>query len=178
MLKSYRFVLSTNSAHFTNSLWDHIILLSKTAKQWSFKWVYVTMSGSYGYRPCTQSTYIYSLYSLYSVWNVYWPYTWDYNTFDVQYIHNIYHILSGLGCQGFIAGCYWIPLCSNKLYSLSPGLMHGPPSYLKEFDNVYVSAVGTSFYSQCVPSNSVHLGFSASAFHWLSERWFICVLAL
>ena len=58
----------------------------------------------------------------------------------------------------------------NKRYSLSPGLMHGPPSYLKEFDNVYVSAVGTSFYSQCVPSNSVHLGFSASAFHWLSER--------
>ncbi len=61
----------------------------------------------------------------------------------------------------------------SMLYSfpLPPGLKHHKqPSYLNEFDNVYVSAVGMSFYSQCVPSNSVHLGFSAAAFHWLSER--------
>jgi len=31
-------------------------------------------------------------------------------------------------------------------------------------------ACGTNFYSQCVPSNTVHLGFSSTSMHWLSKK--------
>ncbi len=75
-----------------------------------------------------------------------------------------------MGCNCRIPAILQPYLLFVLKWVVSPGLMHGPLSYLKEFDNVYVSAVGTSFYSQCVPSGSVHLGFSAAAFHWLSER--------
>lgn len=53
-----------------------------------------------------------------------------------------------------------------RLHSLIPG----PPSYLKEFDGVYIAAVGTGFYEQCVPSNTVDLAFSSTAMHWLTRR--------
>ena len=43
-------------------------------------------------------------------------------------------------------------------------------SYLEEFDNVYVTACGTSFHKQCFPSNSVHLGVSFTAMHWLNKK--------
>ena len=48
-------------------------------------------------------------------------------------------------------------------------LIDGPPSYLTDFDNVYCMASGTTFYQQCFPDNSVDLGFSATAFHWLTS---------
>eukprot|EP01083_Nonionella_stella_P164578 545135_1 len=38
----------------------------------------------------------------------------------------------------------------------------------KLFPNVYCSATGTSFYRQCFPPESVSLGFSSTAMHWLS----------
>ena len=50
------------------------------------------------------------------------------------------------------------------------GLIKGPKSYLADFRNVFVTECGTNFYSQCLPPNSVNLGFSASAFHWLSRN--------
>jgi hypothetical protein len=43
-------------------------------------------------------------------------------------------------------------------------------TFLQEFDNVYVSACGTSFHEQCFPSSSVHFGMSFTAMHWLSEK--------
>ena len=43
-------------------------------------------------------------------------------------------------------------------------------SYLKRNKDVFVTASGTGFYAQCFPSKSVHLGFSATAMHWLKER--------
>ncbi|XP_013398519.1 gibberellic acid methyltransferase 2-like [Lingula anatina] len=49
-------------------------------------------------------------------------------------------------------------------------LSHAPPSYMQEFDNVYVLASGTSFYSQCLPPGSLHFGMSFTAMHWLSTR--------
>ena len=52
----------------------------------------------------------------------------------------------------------------------SSGFIPGPRSYLTDFQNVFVMACGTNFYSQCVPSNTVHLGFSASSAHWLSKK--------
>ena len=42
-------------------------------------------------------------------------------------------------------------------------------SYLR-LNDIYYSTVGTSFFSQLVPSNSVHVGFSGFAFHYLSKR--------
>ena len=50
------------------------------------------------------------------------------------------------------------------------GLIPGPPSYLKTHKDVFFSAVGTGFFDQCCPSGSLHLGFSSTAMHWLSER--------
>lgn len=35
---------------------------------------------------------------------------------------------------------------------------------------VFVAAVGTTFHRQCLPTSSLHLGFSATAMHWLSRK--------
>ena len=44
-------------------------------------------------------------------------------------------------------------------------------SYLKEFDTgVFVTVSGTSFFDQCFPTGSVHLGMSFTAMHWLSAK--------
>ena len=48
--------------------------------------------------------------------------------------------------------------------------LSGFKSYLDEFDNVFVSASGTSFYRQTLPGSSLDLGFSATAMHWLSRK--------
>ncbi len=44
-----------------------------------------------------------------------------------------------------------------------------PDSYLAKDKAVFASAVGRSFYSQILPSNSVNLGWSSWAIHWLSR---------
>ena len=36
--------------------------------------------------------------------------------------------------------------------------------------DVYFSAVGRSFYEQCLPRNSVHVGYSSHAVMYLSTR--------
>ena len=43
-------------------------------------------------------------------------------------------------------------------------------SYLDKAEHVYPLFSGTSFYRQIVPANSLHLGFSATAMHWLSAK--------
>lgn len=43
-------------------------------------------------------------------------------------------------------------------------------NYLEEFKNVFPMFSGTSFYRQILPGNSLHLGFSATAMHWLSAK--------
>jgi hypothetical protein len=51
-------------------------------------------------------------------------------------------------------------------------LVHGltdTPSYLPEVDGVYVFASGTSFHQSIFPPESLHLGFSATASHYISE---------
>ncbi len=53
------------------------------------------------------------------------------------------------------------------------GIVHGLTdfkSYIGEFENVFPVFSGTSFYKQIVPSNTLHLGFSATAMHWLSAK--------
>ena len=43
-----------------------------------------------------------------------------------------------------------------------------------EQDGVYFSAVGRSFYEQCFPRNSVHVGFSSYSMVYISTR-FVCL---
>ena len=48
--------------------------------------------------------------------------------------------------------------------------MPGPKSFLKDFKNTFISAVGVSFYAACVPPDTYHLGFAATCLHWLREK--------
>ncbi len=43
-------------------------------------------------------------------------------------------------------------------------------SYLDEFEGVHALESGSSFYSPILPADSLHLGFSATAMHWLSHK--------
>ena len=45
----------------------------------------------------------------------------------------------------------------------------GKQSYKSMFSGVFVSAVGESFYHQCLPDNSVNLGISTHAMMCLSK---------
>ncbi|CAG9333585.1 unnamed protein product [Blepharisma stoltei] len=47
-------------------------------------------------------------------------------------------------------------------------ILESEESYLK-LPNVYFLTVGRSFYDQILPNNSVHIGFTSAAFHWLSQ---------
>lgn len=52
-------------------------------------------------------------------------------------------------------------------------ILHGHTqfkSYLKEQNNVHALQSGSSFYSPIVPENSLHLGYSATAMHWLRQK--------
>ena len=44
-----------------------------------------------------------------------------------------------------------------------------PAQDLADYGNVFVLATGTSFYRQCVASNSVDVAFSSTAMHWLTD---------
>lgn len=43
-------------------------------------------------------------------------------------------------------------------------------TYLNEFDNLRLLQSGASFYTPALPADSLHLGFSATAMHWLSAK--------
>lgn len=50
------------------------------------------------------------------------------------------------------------------------GILHGLTqfkSYLHELPNVHAFESGSSFYQPILPASSLHLGFSATAMHWL-----------
>lgn len=52
-------------------------------------------------------------------------------------------------------------------------ILHGHTqfdSYLPDAENVHVLQSGSSFYSPILPQQSLHLGFSATAMHWLSKK--------
>ncbi len=57
----------------------------------------------------------------------------------------------------------------NALMTNVHGL--GPfDAYLDDHDDVFPLASGTSFYRQALPPESLHVGFSATAMHWLSDK--------
>ncbi|KWX68022.1 SAM-dependent methyltransferase [Mycobacterium sp. NAZ190054] len=57
----------------------------------------------------------------------------------------------------------------NDFSELFHVLENDPDSYLRKDRAVFASAIGRSFYSQILPSNSVHLGWSSWAVHWLTR---------
>ena len=57
----------------------------------------------------------------------------------------------------------------NNFTVLFETLADDPDTYLKKDSATFASAVGRSFYSQIIPSNSVHLGWSSWAVQWLSR---------
>ena len=65
-------------------------------------------------------------------------------------------------------------LASNDFSTLFKTMqgMHGNPNFAfqKNFKNVYVHGCGTGFHEQLMSDDSLTLGFSATAMHYVSER--------
>jgi len=57
----------------------------------------------------------------------------------------------------------------NALVQILHGLTQFD-SYLDDYENVYALESGSSFYTNILPTNSLDLGFSATAMHWLSQK--------
>ena len=57
----------------------------------------------------------------------------------------------------------------NVIFQMLHGLT-GQASYLDRFENIQVMASATSFYNRILPANTLDLGFSATAMHWLSRK--------
>lgn len=57
----------------------------------------------------------------------------------------------------------------NDFTALFRTLEEDPDTYLRKDRATFASAVGRSFYSQILPSNSVNLGWSSWAIQWLSR---------
>ncbi|MCT7660300.1 class I SAM-dependent methyltransferase [Mycobacterium deserti] len=57
----------------------------------------------------------------------------------------------------------------NDFTAMFATLCDDPDSYLRKDAATFASAVGRSFYSQIIPSNSVNLGWSSWAIQWLSR---------
>lgn len=60
-------------------------------------------------------------------------------------------------------------LPGNDFSTLFNVLENDPDSYLRSDPATFASAVGRSFYTQLLPSNSVTLGWSSWAIQWLSQ---------
>lgn len=60
-------------------------------------------------------------------------------------------------------------LPGNDFTALFTTLTEDPDSYLAKDGATFVSAVGRSFYQQILPSESIALGWSSWATHWLSR---------
>lgn len=60
-------------------------------------------------------------------------------------------------------------LPGNDFTALFTTLSEDPDSYLKKDAATFASAVGRSFYQQILPSQSIALGWSSWATHWLSR---------
>jgi hypothetical protein len=65
-------------------------------------------------------------------------------------------------------------LASNDFSTLFKTMqgMHGNTNFAfqKNFSNIYVHGCGTGFHDQLMGNNSLTLGFSATAMHYISER--------
>jgi hypothetical protein len=60
-------------------------------------------------------------------------------------------------------------VADNDFTVMFETLEHDPDSYLKKDPATFASAIGRSFYTQILPSNSVNLGWSSWAIQWLGR---------
>eukprot|EP00455_Lapot_gusevi_P018840 TRINITY_DN20347_c0_g1_i4.p1 TRINITY_DN20347_c0_g1~~TRINITY_DN20347_c0_g1_i4.p1 ORF type:complete len:263 (-),score=41.25 TRINITY_DN20347_c0_g1_i4:190-978(-) len=60
-------------------------------------------------------------------------------------------------------------LPTNDFNSVLSVLNHPDSTMPANEHSVYSQLVGRSFYEQVVPSNTLHIGFSSTAMHWLSK---------
>ncbi len=59
----------------------------------------------------------------------------------------------------------------SQLFKNMAGMTDTPEfTYAKDFDGVFVHGSGTSFHQQILPNESLNIGFSATAMHWISDR--------
>ncbi len=63
-----------------------------------------------------------------------------------------------------------IDLPSNDFTSLFSLLDEDPASYLAGREGIYPAAIGRSHFGQVLPANSVDLGWSSNALHWMSRN--------
>ena len=62
---------------------------------------------------------------------------------------------------------------ANNDFNALVKILHGHTqfdSFLPGSQNVHVLESGSSFYTPVMAANSLHLGFSATAMHWLSQK--------
>ena len=62
---------------------------------------------------------------------------------------------------------------ANNDFNALVKILHGHTqfeSYLGKSEDVHVLESGSSFYSPILATNTLHLGFSATAMHWLSQK--------
>ena len=60
-------------------------------------------------------------------------------------------------------------VADNDFTALFRTLADDPDTYLQKDAATFASAVGRSFYTQILPSNSVNLGWTSWAIQWLSR---------
>ena len=79
--------------------------------------------------------------------------------------------LNGRGCDSDVQIVYADQ--SRNDFNALVQILHGHTSfasYLAEFPNARVLQSGASFYTPVLAKSSLHLGFSATAMHWLSSK--------
>jgi hypothetical protein len=60
-------------------------------------------------------------------------------------------------------------LPENNWQAVNNAINQGEETYL-QYQNIFYSTLGRSFFNQVVPEGSVHLGFTSYALHYLSEK--------
>ncbi|MDC3092708.1 class I SAM-dependent methyltransferase [Paracoccaceae bacterium] len=87
--------------------------------------------------------------------------------------YNLINVLRNMGDNRVIEMLY-TDLASNDFSTLFKNMqgMHGEKdlAYQKIFDNVFVHGCGTGFHQQLLATDSLSLGFSATAMHYVSEK--------
>jgi hypothetical protein len=59
----------------------------------------------------------------------------------------------------------------SQLFKNMAGMTTTPEfTYANDFDGVFVHGSGTSFHQQILPDSCLHIGFSATAMHWISDK--------
>ena len=89
------------------------------------------------------------------------------------YIFNfetVSHAMNTITQFALLLRCWQWNIFLSFLFLAFLGFIPGPKSYFLDFPNVFVTACGTNFYSQCLPSQTVNLGFTSTAMHWLHDK--------